>query len=175
MVQLKPPREKALITQSLLAFLLCVNYRFTTHIAKHIVHFFLPTAVLDYEKNFFARSAREHSVKSTCLCYYGVMLCCVKFISKMQESGPLASCTALKKEKWYTGFLLSNSLNPTFPVVVQIKPIIILPINQESNCDCGAVKQWAERVPEFLWTHWTLKRLERHLCPIREFQRKDGL
>lgn len=38
MVPLKPPlRKKALITQSLLAFLGCVNYRFTAHAAEHIV------------------------------------------------------------------------------------------------------------------------------------------
>lgn len=43
-------------------------------------------------------------------------------------------------------FVLPNSLNPTSPAVEQIKSIIILPINLECNCGCGAVKYWAERV-----------------------------
>lgn len=46
----------------------------------------------------------------------------------------------------YMLFVLPNSLNPTSPVVEQIKSIIILPINLECYCGCGAVKRWAERV-----------------------------
>lgn len=42
--------------------------------------------------------------------------------------------------------LLPYSLNPTSPVVEQIKSIIILPINRERNCGCGAVKRRGERV-----------------------------
>lgn len=45
-----------------------------------------------------------------------------------------------EKEKVYMFFVLHGSLNPTLPAVRQIKSIIILPINLECNCGCGAVK-----------------------------------
>lgn len=68
----------------------------------------------------------------------------LKLFFKMQASRPL--CSAFKKKKRkrkmvYMIFVLPNSLNPTSPVVEQIKSIIILPINLECYCGCGAVKR----------------------------------
>lgn len=68
----------------------------------------------------------------------------LKLFFKMQASRPL--CSALKKKRKEKGigymlFVLPNSLNPTSPVVEQIKSIIILPINRECYCGCRAVKR----------------------------------
>lgn len=58
----------------------------------------------------------------------------------LKISLPPFSQSKKRKEKVYVFFVLHGSLNPTSPAVRQIKSIIILPINLECNCGCGAVK-----------------------------------
>lgn len=79
-----------------------------------------------------------------------------------------------EKEKVYMFFVLHGSLNPTSPAVRQIKSVIILPINLEWNCGCGAVKH--EPVSTKKAKHLNLQTTKcqaRHLCLNRLCQTKS--